>query len=74
MATNGQVALADQVRRMIAQTKVLLNDQLKRVLREEQMPVSGVKAELQLRIINCKTLRAFYSSRQILSPTPANIS
>lgn len=51
MASDGQPVQPDLVRRMVAQTKTLLNDQLRRVLREESMTVSGVKAELQNRII-----------------------
>jgi E3 SUMO-protein ligase PIAS1 len=53
MASNVQTPLADQTRHMVAQTKTLLNEQLRRVLKEEGLAVSGVKAELQLRIINC---------------------
>jgi E3 SUMO-protein ligase PIAS1 len=52
MASNVQTPLADQTRHMVAQTKTLLNDQLRKVLKEEGLAVSGVKAELQLRIIN----------------------
>lgn len=51
MASN-LTPLADQTRHMVAQTKTLLNEQLRKVLKEEGLAVSGVKNELQLRIIN----------------------
>ena len=51
MASN-LTPLADQTRHMVAQTKTLLNEQLRKVLKEEGLTVSGVKNELQLRIIN----------------------
>jgi hypothetical protein len=62
MASNAQAPLAEQTRHMIAQTKTLLNDQLRRVLKEEGLAVSGVKAELQSRIINCTRARPYQSS------------
>lgn len=37
---------------MIAHTKTLLNAQLKQVLSAENLKVSGVKSELQIRIIS----------------------
>lgn len=62
MASNVQTPpLADQTRHMVAQTKTLLNEQLRRVLKEEELAVSGVKAELQLRIINRTRPRATHS-------------
>lgn len=54
MASNGQLALPDQARRAISQTKTLFVDGLKKVLRDEGLQVSGVKAELQHRIIDRK--------------------
>ncbi len=42
----------DQSRHMVAQTKTLLNDQLRKVLKEEGLTISGVKADLQTRVIN----------------------
>jgi hypothetical protein len=51
MASN-LTPLAEQTRHMVAQTKTLLNEQLRKVLKEEGLAVSGVKNELQLRIIN----------------------
>ena len=51
MASN-LTPLAEQTRHMVAQTKTLLNEQLRKVLKEEGLTVSGVKNELQLRIIN----------------------
>lgn len=64
MASN-LTPLADQTRHMVAQTKTLLNDQLRKVLKEEGLVVSGVKTELQLRIIN-------RTAPQILCPQAAN--
>ena len=62
MASTVQAPLADQTRHMVAQTKTLLNEQLRKVLKEEGLAVSGVKAELQLRIINRTGLRPARSS------------
>ena len=42
----------DQTRALIAQTKTLLNQQLKHILSVEELKVSGVKSELQQRIIS----------------------
>lgn len=44
-------SLSDQVRAMTAEVKTLVNARLKDILREEGLPVSGVKSELQIRII-----------------------
>ena len=52
MASHLQTPLADQTRHMVAQAKTLLNEQLRKVLKEEGLAVSGVKAELQTRIIH----------------------
>lgn len=49
------LGLSEQIRRMTAQTKNLLNDQLRHVLRQEGLVISGVKAELQNRIIQRTT-------------------
>jgi E3 SUMO-protein ligase PIAS1 len=57
MASTAQTPLAEQTRLMIAQTKTLLNDQLRKVLKEEGLAVSGNKADLQNRIINRTRLR-----------------
>jgi len=67
MASN-LTPLADQTRHMVAQTKTLLNEQLRKVLKEEGLAVSGVKTELQLRIINRTAPQSPPSSSQILSP------
>jgi len=71
MASN-LTPLADQTRHMVAQTKTLLNEQLRKVLKEEGLAVSGVKTELQLRIINRTAPRSPPSSPQILCPQAAN--
>ena len=71
MASN-LTPLADQTRHMVAQTKTLLNEQLRKVLKEEGLTVSGVKNELQLRIINRTAPRSPLLSPQILCPHAAN--
>ena len=50
MATNG-ASQPEQVRAMIAEVKTLVNPRLKDILRAEQLAVSGLKSELQIRII-----------------------
>lgn len=64
MASSGYGRPPDQTRPLIAQTKTLLNTQLKQVLAAEGLRVSGVKAELQQRIISRKSepLRVAVSS------------
>jgi hypothetical protein len=53
MASSGYgQAQADATRGMIAHTKTLLNAQLKQVLSAENLKVSGVKSDLQIRIIS----------------------
>ena len=51
MATHGYVA-ADQLQALKAQIKSLTVDRLKSVLRSEAQTVSGVKSELQIRLIS----------------------
>lgn len=55
--TNGQPASAqlkdDLVRTTVAHLKQLTVDRLKRVLKNEGLAVSGVKSELQRRLIQC---------------------
>jgi hypothetical protein len=55
MASSGYGGPPDQTRPLIAQTKNLLNTQLKQILAGEGLRVSGVKAELQQRIISRKS-------------------
>lgn len=43
----------------IARIKTLTNAQLKDILRNEGLPVSGVKISLQTRIITCSFLQIF---------------
>lgn len=43
----------DQASALVAQVKLLTVDKLKNVLRIENLPVSGVKSELQIRTIAC---------------------
>jgi hypothetical protein len=53
MASPGYgAAQPDQTRGMIAHTKTLLNAQLKHILGAEGLKVSGVKSDLQIRIIS----------------------
>ena len=51
MATHGYVA-ADQLQALKAQIKSLTVDRLKHVLRSEGQTVSGVKSDLQIRLIS----------------------
>lgn len=64
MASSGYGGPPYQTRPLIAQTKTLLNTQLKHILAGEGLRVSGVKAELQQRIISRKSeaLRVAVSS------------
>lgn len=50
MATSGQVS---EIPHLTALIKTLTNPQLKDLLRNEGLAVSGVKVSLQLRIIDC---------------------
>jgi hypothetical protein len=67
-----QLAHPDQIRRMTSQTKYMVNDKLRYVLREERLAVSGVKAELQKRIIDGRWLMPLNSLPKIISQTSAN--
>lgn len=51
MASTGQLP---DTQSLVALVKTLTNAQLKDILRNEGLAVSGVKASLQLRIIDCK--------------------
>jgi hypothetical protein len=51
MASAGYGQARDQVQAIIAQVKTLTVDNLKKILRSEGLPVSGVKSELQIRTI-----------------------
>lgn len=53
MASYSGGAQADLVRGTIAEVKSLTVDRLKRVLRQENLQVSGIKNELQIRLIGC---------------------
>jgi hypothetical protein len=50
MASSGQLS---EIPHLVARIKTLTNPQLKELLRNEGLAVSGVKASLQLRIIDC---------------------
>ena len=50
MASNGRI----DTQPLIGKVKMLINTQLKEVLKREKLPVSGVKATLQERIITRK--------------------
>jgi hypothetical protein len=49
---------AQELQSVIALIKTLTNAQLKEILRVERLPVSGVKAALQMRIIECSSIFA----------------
>lgn len=51
MASYGLSAQNDHVRSTVAEAKTLTVDRLKKVLRGEHLPVSGIKSELQIRLI-----------------------
>lgn len=50
MASNGQ---SSDLQSVVALVKTLTNAQLKDILRNEGLAVSGVKSALQIRIIDC---------------------
>lgn len=50
MASSGQ---SSEINHLVALIKTLTNPQLKDLLRNEGLAVSGVKMTLQLRIIDC---------------------
>lgn len=50
MASSGQ---SSEIAHLVALIKTLTNPQLKDLLRNEGLAVSGVKISLQLRIIDC---------------------
>lgn len=50
MASAGQ---SSEIQSAIALVKTLTNAQLKDILRHAELAVSGVKASLQIRIIDC---------------------
>lgn len=70
MATSGQ---ASEVPHLTALIKTLTNPQLKDLLRNEGLAVSGVKASLQIRIIDCSLnpLLALLRARHFPSVSPA---
>jgi hypothetical protein len=55
MASSVVSDLDAQVRPLLSHIKVLTNDRLKDLCRAEHLPVSGVKATLQSRIIDRKS-------------------
>lgn len=70
MATSGQ---ASEIPHLTALIKTLTNPQLKDLLRNEGLAVSGVKASLQIRIIDCSLnpLLALLRARLYPSVSPA---
>jgi SAP domain len=54
MATHGYGQAADTTNALKADIKSLTVDRLKNILRSESLTVSGVKSELQIRLIACK--------------------
>ena len=53
----------DQVSALVGQIKLLTVDKLKNLLRLENLPVSGVKSELQIRTIACMPLLLLLPTR-----------
>ena len=56
MATPGYGQAADQTSALKASVKQLTVSELKNILRKEGLTVSGVKSELQVRLISCTLL------------------
>jgi hypothetical protein len=65
MASSGQLS---EIPHLVALIKTLTNPGLKDLLRNEGLPVSGVKASLQLRIIDCSLSLWFSLSASPLPP------
>lgn len=63
MASSGQLS---EIPHLVALIKTLTNPNLKDLLRNEGLAVSGVKASLQLRIIDCSLSLRFSSSASSL--------
>lgn len=53
-AHGGATVQGDLARGTIAEIKGLTVDSLKRVLRSENLPLSGIKHQLQVRLFDCK--------------------
>jgi hypothetical protein len=65
MASSGQLS---EIPHLVALIKTLTNPNLKDLLRNEGLAVSGVKASLQLRIIDCSLSLRFSLSARLISP------
>jgi hypothetical protein len=65
MASSGQLS---EIPHLVALIKTLTNPNLKDLLRNEGLAVSGVKASLQLRIIDCSLSLRFSLSASLISP------
>lgn len=64
------VTQSQELQSVVALVKTLTNVQLKDILRREGLAVSGVKASLQLRIIDCLSYHYFFSLPLFLSIPP----
>lgn len=64
------VTQSQELQSVVALVKTLTNVQLKDILRREGLAVSGVKASLQLRIIDCLSYHYFLSLPLFLSIPP----
>ena len=78
MASSGQ---SSELPRLVALIKTLTNPQLKDLLRNEGLPVSGLKAVLQMRIIDCSfpkpvlpLLGAWVTLRSGTQPNPSRFA
>jgi hypothetical protein len=69
MAANGyQPPLQDTIKGLTAHIKTLTVADLKTLLRSQHIPVSGNKAELQIRIISCEPPITVYTEAARLTP------
>lgn len=64
MASSGQLS---EIPHLVALIKTLTNPQLKDLLRNEGLAVSGVKVSLQLRIIDCSLSLLFSLCSPLIS-------
>jgi hypothetical protein len=71
MASSGQ---SSEIAHLVALIKTLTNPQLKDLLRNEGLAVSGVKISLQLRIIDCSFLPLALFPRRIVNSLPSALS
>jgi hypothetical protein len=56
-------AMSPQRHTLIAHVKTLINQDLREICRQEGLPVSGIKSQLQTRVIDCKFISAVESGK-----------